>query len=410
MARIDQLLEYTRKVGGSDLHLSVGSPPLIRLHGELKPTGTTPLGPQDTLRLIGEILSEEQRRLFGEKNNVDLGYELRDIGRFRVNVLRQRKGVDACFRVIPDELPDARQIGLPEALIDLTRLAKGLVLVTGPSGCGKSTTLAALINEINEHRAEHIITLEDPIEFIHPARKSMVNQRAVGAHTASFARALRAALREDPDVILVGEMRDLETMQLAVTAAETGHLVFGTLNTSSAHKTVDRIIGSFPAEKQNQIRAMVAASLRGAVTQLLLPRAQGGGRVPAFEVVLGTTAVSKLIREGRTHQIPSVIQTSAEIGMCLMDQSLADLVQQGLVEPEVAYYRARDQKTFRKLLPPGFKDISEQLLAQIESNWRDDRIMERVDEFLSKKFMKPPAEVEDLGPGSLRAAHPPRGS
>jgi twitching motility protein PilT len=408
MARIDQLLEYTRKAGGSDLHLSVGSTPLMRLHGELKPAGTTLLGQQDTLRLIGEILNDEQRRTFGEKNNLDLGYEVPGIGRFRVNVLRQRRGVDACFRVIPDHLPEARDLGLPDVILDLTRLAKGLVLVTGPSGCGKSTTLAALINEINVNRAEHIITLEDPIEFIHVAKRSIVNQRAVGAHTSSFARALRAALREDPDVILVGEMRDLETTQLAVTAAETGHLVFGTLNTSSAHKTVDRVIGSFPMEKQNQIRAMVAASLRGVVTQLLLPRARGGGRVPAFEVLLGTTAVAKLVREGRTHQIPSVIQTSVAAGMCLMDQSLLNLVQQGLVAPDVAYYRARDQKAFRKLLPPGFKDISEQLMAQIDSVWRDDRGTDRVDEFLSKKFVKPPAEIEDIGPGTLRSAGQPR--
>ena len=408
MARIDQLLEFTRKAGGSDLHLSVGSPPLVRLHGELRPTGRNPLSGQDTLLLIGEILGEEQRRVFADKNNVDMGYEVPGIGRFRVNVLRQRRGVDACFRVIPDQLPKAQDIGLPSVVIDLTRLAKGLVLVTGPSGCGKSTTLAALINEINENRAENIITLEDPIEFIHPARRSIVNQRAVGTHTSSFARALRAALREDPDVILVGEMRDLESIQLAVTAAETGHLVFGTLNTSSAHKTVDRIIGSFPMEKQNQIRAMVAASLRGVVTQLLLPRADGAGRVPGFEVLLGTTAVAKLIREGRTHQIPSVIQTAAEMGMCQMDQSLIELVQQGLITAEVAYYRARDQKAFRKLLPPGFKDIGEQLIAQIESNWQDDRMMERVDEFLSKKFMRPPVEVDSLGPGSLRAAVPPK--
>jgi twitching motility protein PilT len=355
MAQIDQLLEYTRKLGGSDLHVSVGSPPLVRHHGQLKPVSKKSLNDKETLLLIGEILSEEQRRLFAEKNDLDLSYEVPNVGRFRVNILRQRKGVDACFRAIPDSIPTPAELGVPQTVVGLTNYKKGLVLVTGASGCGKSTTLAALVAHINESRAEHIITVEDPVEFVHPPRKSIVNQRSVGRNTASFARALRAALREDPDVIMVGELRDLETMALAMTAAETGHLVFGTLNTSSAHKTVDRIIGSFPAGQQSQIRAMLSDSIRGVVTQQLVPRADGQGRVAAFEVLLGTQPVANLIREGRTFQLPSMMQTAVSQGMCLMDQSLLDLLKKGLIAPEVAWLRARDRKPFVPHVPAAIR-------------------------------------------------------
>jgi twitching motility protein PilT len=356
MAQIDQLLEFTRKVGGSDLHLAVGSPPLVRVHGQLKPASKKALTPQETLHLIGEILSEQQRRSFGEKNDLDLSYEVAGIGRFRVNVLRQRKGVDACFRAIPEHVPAPEELGIPAAVLKLTTLRKGLVLVTGPSGCGKSTTLAALVQRINETRAEHVITIEDPVEFVYPRKRAVINQRSVGKNTASFARALRAALREDPDVILVGEMRDLETISLAITAAETGHLVFATLNTASAHKTVERIIGSFPSGQQSQIRAMLSDSLRGVVTQMLLPRADGAGRVACFEVLIGNTPVANLIREGRTFQIPSIMQTGTTLGMCLMDQSLAELLKKGRISPEVAWIRARDQKALRALMPAGFRE------------------------------------------------------
>ncbi len=350
MAMIDKFLEHSRKIGGSDLHVSVGCPPLVRLHGHLLPLGKRPLSDPETLALIGEILSPAQRRRFGETNDLDLSYEVEGIGRFRVNVLRQRRGVDACFRVIPASVPTPESLGLPEAVVELTSLKKGLILVTGPSGCGKSTTLAALIAVINESRAEHILTVEDPVEFVHPPKKCIINQRSVGKHTESFARALRAALREDPDVILVGEMRDLETIQLAITAAETGHLVLGTLNTSSAHKTIDRIIGSFPPGQQNQIRAMVADSLRGVVTQILLPRADGQGRVAAFEVLIGTRPLANMIRDGRTFQIPSLMQTGTHQGMCLMDQSLLDLAQKGIVKPRVAYGRSTDKRLIEPLL------------------------------------------------------------
>ena len=358
MAQIDQLLEYTRKVGGSDLHLAVGTPPLVRVHGQLRPLSKKALAPQETLYLIGEILSEQQRKVFGEKNDLDLSYEVVGIGRFRVNVLRQRKGVDACFRAIPEQVPSPEELGIPASVLNLTTLKKGLVLVTGPSGCGKSTTLATLVQRINETRAEHVITIEDPVEFVYPRKKCVINQRSVGKNTVSFARALRAALREDPDVILVGEMRDLETVSLAITAAETGHLVFGTLNTASAHKTVDRIIGSFPSGQQSQIRAMLSDSLRGVVTQVLLQRADGAGRVAAFEVLIGNTPVANLIREGRTFQIPSIMQTGVALGMCLMDQSLIDLLKKGLISPEVAWVRARDQKLLRPHMPAGFRDPS----------------------------------------------------
>jgi twitching motility protein PilT len=356
MPQIDQLLEFTRKVGGSDLHLAVGSPPLVRVHGQLKPASKKVLGAQETLLLIGEILNEQQRRTFGETNDLDMSYEVPGIGRFRVNVLRQRKGVDACFRAIPERIPSPEDLGIPQAVLALTSLKKGLILVTGPSGSGKSTTLAALVQRINETRAEHIITIEDPVEFVYPRKKSVINQRSVGKNTASFARALRAALREDPDVILVGEMRDLETISLAITAAETGHLVFATLNTASAHKTVERIIGSFPSGQQAQIRAMLSDSLRGVVTQILLPRADGAGRVACFEVLIGNTPVANLVREGRTFQIPSIMQTGVALGMTLMDQSLVDLLKKGLVTPEVAWLRARDHKLLRPYMPAGFKD------------------------------------------------------
>jgi twitching motility protein PilT len=316
VARIERLLEFVRKAGGSDLHLSVGSPPMGRVNGKLSPIHDPPLTSPEIMRLVGEILTEQQRNHFAEFHNLDFSYESKTLGRYRANLFRQLKGVDACFRAIPEKIPLLKDLRLPQAVVELAQLQKGLVLVTGGSGCGKSTTLAALISEINEHRMLHIVTLEDPIEFIYPMRKAIVSQRAVGSHTTSFARALRASLRQDPDVILVGELRDLETMHLAITAAETGHLVFATLNTASAHKTVDRIIGSFPADQHNQIRSMLSNTLRGIICQQLLPRADGSGRIAAFEILIVNKAIGNLIRENRAYQIPSIIQTASNLGWC----------------------------------------------------------------------------------------------
>lgn len=332
---ITQLLQFCVQQKGSDLHVSAGEPPVIRVDGQMQKIKVPPLTSEQTQSMLYDIMGDAQRKVFEEKSDIDFSIDLGEQARFRVNVFRQRKGMGAVFRQIPTTILTMEQLGLPSILAKLTRREKGLILVTGPTGSGKSTTLAAMINQINEERRLHLLTIEDPIEFVHPSKKCLINQREVGPHTQSFQNALKAALREDPDVILVGEMRDLETIQLALTAAETGHLVMGTLHTSSAPKTVDRIIDVFPPSQQSQVRAMLAESLQAVITQTLC-RKIGGGRVAALEIMIGTNAVKNLIREGKIHQLPSAIQTSQNVGMKSMEMSLLEHLTNNLITAETA--------------------------------------------------------------------------
>ena len=329
---VTQLLIQTKNRGGSDLHLSAGAPPVMRLHGQLTPIEDRTLGRDEVHRMVDAILNDDQRRLFQERRDLDLAIELGESGRFRVNVFNQRNGEGAVFRVVPTRIRSSQELGLPDVVLTLAQRENGLVLVTGPTGSGKSTTLAAMIDLVNSTQKKHIITLEDPIEFVHRSKGCLVNQREIGSHTKSFAAALRAALREDPDVILVGEMRDLETIGLALTAAETGHLVLATLHTKSAPKTIDRIIDAFPQAQQPQVRVQLAEALQGVVSQILLPTKDARGRVAAFEIMVATVAVRNLIREGKTHQMASAIQTGTQVGMQTLDQALRSLVMQGRID------------------------------------------------------------------------------
>jgi twitching motility protein PilT len=335
---MEDLLREAAEKGVSDLHLSAGEPPLLRLHGDLTRTEHPPLSPSDVSELVNSIMTVDQRKYFEAEHEVDFSCELPGQGRFRVNVFVQSRGPAAVLRTIPTEIPSLDSLGLPAVLKDLCERERGLVLVTGPTGSGKSTTLASMIDVINETWDAHILTVEDPIEFVHRPKRCLINQREVGPHTGSFSNALRSALREDPDVILVGEMRDLETISLALTAAETGHLVFGTLHTSSAPKTVDRIIDVFPGGQQSQIRTMLSESLEAVVAQTLLKK-KGGGRVAACEILIGVPAVRNLIREGKLHQIASTMQTGQRVGMQTLDMALADLAKRGLIEPTEAPQR-----------------------------------------------------------------------
>jgi twitching motility protein PilT len=350
-ARLVEFLADTVKHGASDLHLATGFVPHRRTQGALEPVDAPVMSRARATQLIREILPEEDWKRLEHERQIDVCLKLPGLGRFRANFYSQRGGFDACFRVVPKTIPTIEEIGLPAGTVsDIMKLTQGLVLVTGPSGCGKSTTLAALVDRINETRPCHIITVEDPVEFVHPNKEALVNQRQVPHHTASFSRALKAALREDPDVILVGEMRDLETISLAITASETGHLVLGTLHTTNASSTVDRVISSFPPGQQGQIRAMLADSLRAVLSQALLPRRGFAGRVAAFEILRSTPAVAALIREGKTHQIPSALQTGQLAGMCTMDQSLLRLCEEGKVDPELAVEKAVKKEPFERLL------------------------------------------------------------
>ena len=344
---LSQLLLFTQKAGASDLHLSAGAPPMVRIHGEMRTLeipgrSECPLTKDEVHALVYDILTDQQRKVLEEKLELDFAMSLGDVARFRANIFFQERGEAAVFRVIPTEILDAQTLGLTEAIIDLTKKEQGLVLVTGPTGSGKSTTLAAMVDIYNSTQAGHILTIEDPIEFVHSSKKSLVNQREVGPQTHSFASALRSALREDPDVILVGEMRDLETISLAITAAETGHLVFGTLHTISASKTVDRIVNVFPADEQDTIRAMFAGSLEGIVSQVLLQRCDRPGRVAAREILIATPAVKNMIRENRIHQMPTAIQTGGRLGMQSMDQSLTRLLMEKVVSREEAQRYQRE--------------------------------------------------------------------
>ena len=350
MAQIDTLFKTLKEKGGSDLHLSPDNPPLMRAAGDLVPVLEHALAREQIKTLLKEIMSESQNKQFEKTRDLDFAYEVPALAsRFRANIFYGRLGISAVFRLIPTTILTVEQLGLPPAVLRFAQLKKGLVLVTGGTGSGKSTTLAALIDHINKTQKEHVLTVEDPIEFVHKSQNSLINQREVGRHTISFASALKAALREDPDIILVGEMRDLETIELAITAAETGHLVFGTLHTSSAAKTVDRVINVFPTNQQEQIRAMLSESLKGVIAQQLL-KTVDGKRAAALEILYVTHAVSNLIREGKTFQIPSIIQTGKKEGMQLMDQALQDLLTQKRVTVEEAYKFAVNKALFP--LPP----------------------------------------------------------
>jgi len=340
---IADLLMIVPKTGASDLHLSVGSQPALRIHGRIERLPDMPVLTREKLRsMLYDILTDQQKARFEEQHELDFAVELNDVGRYRVNAYMGRNGEGAVFRNIPTKVLSFEQLGLPEIVRTLARSDKGLVLVTGPTGSGKSTTLAAMIDLINEERHDHILTVEDPIEFVHPHKNCLVNQREVGPHTHSFSNALRSALREDPDVILIGEMRDLETIAMAITAAETGHLVFGTLHTMGAPQTVDRIIDVFPTDQQAQIRAQFAESIRGVISQALLPRADGKGRVAALEIMVANSAIRNLIREGKTFQMHSVIETSQKDGMTTLDQSLKELMKAGRITHETALSKAHD--------------------------------------------------------------------
>jgi twitching motility protein PilT len=338
---IDELLERMVEANASDLHVTTGTPPAIRVRGEVERLeGFDALTAEETQQLLYRILSSEQQKNFELGRQLDFSYSIPGLARFRVNVYFQRESIGAAFRLIPTELKTLEELGIPESLHVLAEKPRGLVLVTGPTGSGKSTTLAAIIDEINRNRSEHILTIEDPIEFLHRHKRCIVNQREIGPDATSFADALRAALRQDPDVILVGEMRDLETISTALTAAETGHLVFGTLHTQSAPSTIDRIIDVFPAEQQEQVRIQIANSLQGVVTQALLPTADGMGRVPALEILLPDDAVRNLIRQGKVEQIYSVMQTNTGRGMQTMEQSLGDLIMRRVVDLEMGLSRS----------------------------------------------------------------------
>ena len=353
MAQIDQFLKVLVEQGGSDLHLTVGSPPVMRVHGHLQRFKFRELTHADMEALIYEIMDEEWRIAFVDRLDYDFAYEVEGLARFRANVFWQRKGLGAVLRTIPEKILTADELGLPEGVRKMCMLSKGLVLVTGPTGSGKSTTLAAMVDLINESRNDHILTIEDPIEFVHANKKSLVNQREIRTNTKSFGNALRAALREDPDVILVGEMRDRETIELGITAAETGHLVFGTLHTNSAPKTVDRIIDVFPADEQEQVRSMLAESLKGVIAQVLLKAKDGKSRMAAWEIMVGTQAIGNLIRENKLHQIPSIIQTGKKDGMQLLDQHILEFLMAGRISPEEAYMKALNKQAFVQHLPEG---------------------------------------------------------
>lgn len=342
MADIDALFRMLVEAGGSDLHLSSGRRPMIRTSGDMVPLELPVVESSDVEHFITEIIPQRNRQEFAERSDTDFAYDIPGFVRLRANVFRDRLGTAAVFRVIPTEVLTADQLDLPASVRNLCFLSKGLVVVTGPTGSGKSTTLAAMVDLINKSRNDHLITIEDPIEFVHRDIKCLINQREVHRHTESFATALRAALRQDPDVVLVGEMRDLETIEIAIETAETGHLVFGTLHTNTAISTVDRIIDAFPADRQNQIRTMLASSLKGALAQTLCKK-KGGGRVAALEVLLTDSGIAAMIRDGKMHQVASAMQVGKARGMMLLNESLAEHVRNDVVEPGEAYIKSIDK-------------------------------------------------------------------
>jgi twitching motility protein PilT len=347
MAKLDQVLTKAAEIGASDVHISVNNPPLFRHLGELKKFKAAPLTPPQTKGLVHEILTPEMRARFEKDLQIDFSYEIQGVARFRANVFNQRLGVDASFRIVPFKIPSFQELGLPPATNRMLDQHQGLILVTGATGHGKSTTLAAMVDYLNETKSHHILTAEDPIEFVHSVhKKAVVHQRQIGRDTLSFANALKGALREDPDVIVIGELRDPETISLSLTAAETGHLVVGTMSTGSAHKTIDRIIDSFSPEQQNQVRTMLADSIKGIITQRLIKDKEGKKRVLAVEVMVGTVPIATIIRDNKTFQLPSLIQTGKKLGMQTMDDSLLQLFRDGLISAEVAYANTANKKPF----------------------------------------------------------------
>lgn len=358
MAHIDQYLKFMVKSGASDFHLTAVSKPIFRINGVMRSAGTGSVdtfSPELTRQFLEEIVPESNQKEFAQKRDTDFAYEIADVGRFRVNIFKDINGIGGVFRYIPRKILTLEQLNLPDVLKEFCALNKGLVLVTGPTGSGKSTTLAAMVDHINCSRQDHIVTIEDPIEFVHSNKKCLINQREISSHTDSFQNALRAVLRQDPDIVLVGEMRDLETTEMAIETAETGHLVLGTLHTSTAASTVDRIIDQFPANRQAQIRTILAVSLKGVICQTLLRRKDGQGRVAALEILVVNHAISSNIREGKTHQIPNAIQTGRRLGMQLLNAHLIELVRQQRVEPLEAYHKAVDKNDMAaKLSSAGF--------------------------------------------------------
>lgn len=342
---ITELLAFSAKQGASDLHLSAGLPPMIRVDGDVRRINLPSLGHKEVHSLVYDIMNDKQRKDFEEFLETDFSFEVPGVARFRVNAFNHNRGAGAVFRTIPSKVLTMDQLGMGQVFKDMANTSKGIVLVTGPTGSGKSTTLAAMIDYINETKYDHILTVEDPIEFVHESKKSLINQREVHRDTLGFNEALRSALREDPDVILVGEMRDLETIRLALTAAETGHVVFGTLHTSSAAKTIDRIVDVFPSEEQAMVRSMLSESLQGVISQTLLKKS-GGGRVAAHEIMVGTPAIRNLIREDKVAQMYSAIQTGGAYGMTTMDQSLQNLVSKGLITRDTAREKAKIPENF----------------------------------------------------------------
>jgi twitching motility protein PilT len=343
---ITQLLAFSVKNDASDLHLSAGLPPMIRVHGDVRRINVEPLDHKAVHAMVYDIMSDSQRKHYEEFLEVDFSFEVPQLARFRVNAFNQARGAGAVFRTIPSKVLTLDDLNAPKIFADLALKPRGLVLVTGPTGSGKSTTLAAMINHYNETEYGHILTIEDPIEFVHQSKKALINQREVGPHTLSFSNALRSALREDPDAILVGEMRDLETIRLALTASETGHLVFATLHTSSAPKTIDRIVDVFPAEEKEMVRAMLSEALVGVISQTLCKKKDGSGRVAAHEIMIGTPAIRNLIRENKIAQMYSMIQTSQSFGMQTLDQNLADLVKRNMISATEARTKAKQPENF----------------------------------------------------------------
>jgi twitching motility protein PilT len=359
MAKIDAFFKLMNEQGASDLHLVAGQPPALRIRGDIERIKFKVLESDDLRNMLYEISPEEKIKVFEETGDVDFGYEIPGLARYRANFFMQKNGIGAVFREIPSSIMTAEQLGLPPVVSKLAGLPRGLVLVTGPTGSGKSTTLASIIDVVNRTRKDHIITVEDPIEFVHQSQGCLVNHREVGIHTKSFSAALRGALREDPDIILVGEMRDLETISLAIEAASTGHLVFATLHTSSAVKTVDRIIEVFPAEQQAQIRSTLADGLRAVLAQVLFKRIDKKDRCVALEILIANSAVRNLIREAKTHQLPSMIQTGKKYGMQLLDDAIMELFNKGWISADEAYMKANEKAKFRPLLTAPPADFTE---------------------------------------------------
>jgi twitching motility protein PilT len=359
MAKIDAFFKLMHEQNASDLHLMAGQPPALRIHGDVERVKYKILDNDELRAMLYEIAAADKIKVFEETGDVDFGYEIPGLARYRANFFMQKNGVGAVFREIPSNIMNCEQLGLQPVIAKLASLPRGLVIVTGPTGSGKSTTLAAIIDEANRMRSDHIITIEDPIEFVHNSQGCLLNQREVGIHTKTFSAALRGALREDPDIILVGEMRDLETISQAIEAASTGHLVFSTLHTTSAAKTVDRIVEVFPAEEQGQIRSTLADGIRAIISQTLFKRIDKKGRIPALEILIATPAVRNLIRESKSHQIPSMIQTGKKYGMQLLDDAIMELFNKGKISADDAYMKANEKGRFRPLLKGAPLDFTE---------------------------------------------------